>query len=229
MRYVAYKIRPEEFLKNEIKNNALILEGHKIHRVRILGEVKNINIMKIISFEVDGVLVRYFGDKDLDIKEGDLVDVIGRVREHEGTKYIALEIVKKRNDDKEKWRELRNLEIEKTRKYLKYKEKDEKEEIEDELEDELFGTENVDETSEDKDVEEEILESIYGDTENEEVIKNEGIKDKILELIRENEGISLDEICDMLNMDEDEVYEIIQELIDEGEIYEPSPNKFKIL
>ncbi|EHP84867.1 hypothetical protein [Methanotorris formicicus] len=204
MRYVAYKIHPEEFLKNEVEDNALVLEGHKIYRVRVLGEVKNISVGKIHSFEVGGVLVRYFGDKGLDIKEGDFVDVIGRVRMHEGIKYIALEIVKKRNKDKEKWKELRDLEIEKTRKYF--------------IEDESF---------EEKDIEEEILESIYG--EDTEVIKNENIKDEILGLIGENEGISLDEICDKLGMDEDEIYEVIQELIDEGEIYEPSPNKFKIL
>jgi DNA replicative helicase MCM subunit Mcm2 (Cdc46/Mcm family) len=216
MRYVAYKIHPEEFLKNEVKDNALILEGHRVYRVRVLGEVKNINIGKIIAFEVDGVLVRYFEDKELDIKEGDFVDVIGRVREYEGIKYIALEIVKKRNDNKEKWKELRDLEIEKTRKYLTNKEDKDIGNVE------VVEEHNIEDIGgryEEENIEEEILESIYG----------EDIKDKVLGLIRENEGISLDEICERLKMDEDEVYEIIQELIEDGEIYEPSPNKFKIL
>ncbi|XRO76687.1 winged helix-turn-helix domain-containing protein [Methanocaldococcus sp. 10A] len=115
MRYVAYKIYPDEFLNNEVIDNALIIEGRKVRRVRILGRVENINVGNIISFYVDGVNVRYFEEKPVYIEEGDIVDVIGRPRTYDGEKYIMAEIIRKRD---ERWIKLRDLEIKKTRKYL---------------------------------------------------------------------------------------------------------------
>jgi len=131
MRYVAYKIYPEEFLNNEVVDNALIIEGRKVRRVRILGKVENINVGNIISFYVDGVNVRYFEEKSVYIEEGDIVDVIGRPRVYDGEKYIMAEIIRKRD---ERWIKLRDLEIKKTRKYLleraePYEEKSLEEEI----------------------------------------------------------------------------------------------------
>ena len=76
MRYIAYKIYPEEFLNNEVVDNALIIEGRKVRRVRILGKVEDINVGNVISFYVDGVNVRYFEEKSVYIEEGDIVDVI---------------------------------------------------------------------------------------------------------------------------------------------------------
>ncbi|XRP97463.1 winged helix-turn-helix domain-containing protein [Methanocaldococcus sp. 16A] len=115
MRYVAYKIYPEEFLNNEVIDNALIIEGRKVRRVRILGKVESINVGNIISFYVEGVNVRYFEEKPVYIEEGDIVDVIGRPRTYDGEKYIMAEIIRKRD---ERWIKLRDLEIKKTRKYL---------------------------------------------------------------------------------------------------------------
>ncbi|XRO75008.1 winged helix-turn-helix domain-containing protein [Methanocaldococcus sp. 28A] len=115
MRYVAYKIYPEEFLNNEVIDNALIIEGRKVRRVRILGKVDSINVGNILSLYVEGVNVRYFEEKPVYIEEGDIVDVIGRPRTYDGEKYILAEIIRKRD---ERWIKLRDLEIKKTRKYL---------------------------------------------------------------------------------------------------------------
>ncbi|ACV24548.1 hypothetical protein [Methanocaldococcus fervens] len=115
MRYIAYKIYPEEFLNNEVIDNALIIDGRKVRRVRILGKVDNISFGNIVSFYVDGANVRYFEEKPLYIEEGDIVDVIGRPRTYDGEKYVMAEIVRKRD---ERWIKLRDLEIKKTRKYL---------------------------------------------------------------------------------------------------------------
>ncbi|ACX72929.1 conserved hypothetical protein [Methanocaldococcus vulcanius M7] len=131
MRYVAYKIYPEEFLNNEVVDNALILEGKKLRRVRILGRVENVNVGGIISFYVDGVNVRYFEEKPIYVEEGDVVDIIGRPKTYNGEKYLMAEIVKRRN---EKWTTLRNLEIKKTRKYLL-----KAEDVGDDLEEEVFN------------------------------------------------------------------------------------------
>jgi len=140
MRHIAYKIYPEEFLNNEVVDNALIIEGKKVRRVRILERVENINIGNIISFYVDGVNVRYFEDKSVYIEEGDVVDVIGRPRVYDGEKYIMAEIIRKRN---EKWIKLRDLEIKKTRKYLLERSESYEEDLEEEIYAEILNPDVV--------------------------------------------------------------------------------------
>jgi|SRR3989344_33626 len=56
--------------------------------------------------------------------------------------------------------------------------------------------------------------------------------EKILELIKENDdgnGVDIDQIILSSGLDESEAHEVISELIKQGEIYEPKPNKIKIL
>lgn len=204
MRYVAYKIHPEEFLENEVVGKTITIENKRIHRVRVLGEVKNVNISNITTFELDGILVKDFENKSTDINDGDFLDVIGRVGEYEGQKYIALEIYKKRNENREKWRELRNIEIEKTRKYLK-----------DEETPSYEGAMDAE-----KSIENEVLEDLYGEFDT---------KDLILDIIRENDEISYEELLEKLKIDEDELDDLLSELKEDGEVYEPSPGNYRIL
>lgn len=204
MRYVAYKIHPEEFLENEVVGKTITIENKRIHRVRVLGEVKNVNISNITTFELDGILVKDFENKSTDINDGDFLDVIGRVGEYEGQKYIALEIYKKRNENREKWRELRNIEIEKTRKYLK-----------DEETPSYEGAMDAE-----KSIENEVLEDLYGEFDT---------KDLILDIIRENDEISYEELLEKLKIDEDDLDDLLSELKEDGEVYEPSPGNYRIL
>jgi len=204
MRYVAYKIHPEELLENEVVGKTITIENKRIHRVRVLGEVKNVNISNITTFELDGILVKDFENKSTDINDGDFLDVIGRVGEYEGQKYIALEIYKKRNENREKWRELRNIEIEKTRKYLK-----------DEETPSYEGAMDAE-----KSIENEVLEDLYGEFDT---------KDLILDIIRENDEISYEELLEKLKIDEDELDDLLSELKEDGEVYEPSPGNYRIL
>ena len=205
IRWTAYKIHPEEFLNNEVNDKALIIDGKRIHRVRLLGNVENVAVSTIVSFELDGVIIKDFEKKAEDIEQGDFVDVIGRVGEYEGSKYVALEVYKKRNEDKEKWKELRTLEIEKTRKYLE--------------DEESSNYETGDESSS---ITEEVLEDIYGD---------EGIdqKDIVLNIINENDEISYEELLEKTGIDEKELDNILEELIEDGEIYEPKSGTYRIL
>ena len=205
IRWTAYKIHPEEFLNNEVNDKALIIDGKRIHRVRLLGNVENVAVSTIVSFELDGVIIKDFEKKAEDIEQGDFVDIIGRVGEYEGSKYVALEVYKKRNEDKEKWKELRALEIEKTRKYLE--------------DEESSNYETGDESSS---ITEEVLEDIYGD---------EGIdqKDIVLNIINENDEISYEELLEKTGIDEKELDNILEELIEDGEIYEPKSGTYRIL
>ncbi|WP_157198889.1 winged helix-turn-helix transcriptional regulator [Methanothermococcus okinawensis] len=205
-RWTAYKIYPEEFLNNEVNEKALIIDGKRIHRVRLLGKVKNIAISTIISFELDGVVIKDFEKKAEDIEEGDFLDVIGRVGEYDGSKYVALEVYKKRNDNKEKWKKLRALEIEKTRKYM---------------EDEESASQYEGGEKSDNPMADEVLEDIYSE--------EESPKDKILNIINENDEITYEELVEKLNIDEKELDDILRELIDDGEIYEPKTGTYRIL
>ncbi|CAB3289065.1 conserved protein of unknown function [Methanocaldococcus lauensis] len=198
MRYVAYKIYPEEFLKNEVVENSLIIEGRKVRRVRILGKVENINVGEILSFYVDGVNVKYFEDKPVYIKERDIVDVIGRPRTFNGDKYLMAEIIKVRD---EKWIKLRDLEIKKTRKYL------------------LENAELVDEETEEEEIEEDI------EIEN---LDPEIIKEKILSIIEKFGEITFEELSGMVKLSEEELEKYLSELIESGDIFEPMPGVYKI-
>ncbi len=207
VRWTAYKIYPDEFINNNVENKALTIEGKKIHRVRLLGEVKNISVSTILSFELDGVTIKDFEKKaENDISMGDFVDVIGRVGEYEGSKYVSLEVYKKRNMDREKWRELRSIEIEKTRRYM---------ENEDNI---LSDSENIDNSS----IADDVLEDIYG---NEQIDK----KDIILKAIDEAEELSYEELLNKTGIDEKELDNILEELIEDGEIYEPKLGTYRIL
>jgi len=198
-RWTAYKIRPEELLENEVVDNTLIIEGKRIHRVRVLGEVKKISETSILTFELEGgVVVKDFEKRGRDIGEGDLIDVIGRVGQFEGSPYISLELYKVRNEEREKWRELRELEIEITRRYM-----------EDEGE----------EPSED--YSESIIEEVY----REETPK----KDMVLKVIRERGSIEYEELLKTVNIDEYELDKILEELLEEGYIYEPKAGTYKMV
>jgi len=201
-RWTAYKIRPEEFLNNEIVDNTLVIEGKRIHRVRILGEVKKIYEDPIPTFELEGgVTVRDFNKRVRDIKEGDLVDVIGRVNYSEGSPYIFLELYKIRNENREKWRELRDLEIEITREYM---------EDEGEKTSKDYGEDTVTE---------EVLEDVYRE--------NVDKKDMVLKIIKNRGSVEYEELLKIVKIDEYELDKILEELLEEGYIYEPKAGVYK--
>jgi len=206
-RWTAYKIRPEELLRNEIRDNTLIIEGKRIHRVRVLGEVKRVSESSILTFELEGgVIVKDFEKRGRDIKERDLLDVIGRVGYSEGSPYISLELYRVRNENREKWRELRDLEIEVTRKYM------EDEGGESPEDSEGHGEERGDE---------EALEDIY----REEV----DMKDMVLKIIKERGSVEYEELLKIVNIDEYELDKILEKLLEEGYIYEPKAGIYKVI
>ena len=205
-RWTAYKIRPEELLENEIVGNTLVIDGKRIHRVRILGEVKRVSETSILTFELEGgVVVKDFDRKGESIKEKDLLDVIGRVGYFEGSPYISLELYKIRNENRDKWRELRDLEIEITRKY-----------IEDEGEE---SPEDYGEGYRENIIDEEVLEGVY----KEEMDK----KDMVLKTIKDKGTVKYDELLKIVKIDEYELDKILEELLEEGYIYEPKAGVYK--
>ena len=223
-RWVAYKIHTEDFLNNEINNNVLVIDSKKIHRVRILGRISNISKSStIVSFNVDGVEVRDFNGICKEVDEGDLIDVIGKVRTYEGKPYLSLEVFDIKNKDSDKWIELRNLEIEKTRKYIV----DEDDNITEDYGEHSGNNINYNELENNKGIDEDlILEGIYSDIS---IKDTEELKLSILEYIKQNERVSYSDILEKFNIDEDNLDKILDDLITDGEIYEPKAGYYSSL
>jgi RPA family protein len=171
------------------------------------GEISRVDIMGVIvsvsqeenttSFLVDdgsgNILVRIFDNTKSTEKFnlGDLVNVIGRPREWESSKYIVPEIIKKIED--KKWYEVHQLELKLQRKTKAVK----------------LPVETEDEKGE-------ILET--------------GPYQKILNMIAildKGDGVDVEEIISNIKIDNTE--SIIASLIEEGEIFEISPGKVKLL
>lgn len=124
-------------------------------------------------------------------REGDIVDVIGRVREYEDEKYINVESISKIADPN--WELVRKLEL-----AMKLKRRGGGTEAQKELAEEEASGENP--------------RSIVID---------------IIEEMDEGDGVKYVQLMDETGLDDKKLEEIITELMEEGEIYEPKIGKFK--
>ena len=212
-------IRKEGFEPSIVKTRT----GEEISRARILGTV----VSKFIADDgnyasvtiddgSDTIRLKVFKTtKPLDsLEPGDLVDVIGKVREYEGEVYIIPEITAKVTDPN--FELLRRLELihkameNKKVKEIVEKNKDKKpEELKKELEDKgLSG----------------------GFAEQEEGKENEDktLKKQILKIIEDSgDGIVYSELMKQVEGKETDIESAIDELLNEGICYEPSPGKIR--
>lgn len=188
-----------------------------------------------------------------EIEEGDIVDVIGKVKKYEGEIYITPENLIKRKPEwellraleykefKEKWKGL----IEKA-KNLKEKGKT-KDDIYNELKAENLSEEDIkgimDFMENEKDIKEgEEPSKREPDFEEDEKSKDkqkkheegsEGkIEEKVLEVIEEKDsgdGADYSEIISKLDVEEEKLEDTINDLLSDGTCYEPRPGKIKKL
>ena len=100
--------------------NYIEINGNKISRVRVLATVidkfvsdNNEYASLTLDDTTDTIRCKIFNDLSMveNIEKGDVVDVIGRIREYNGELYILPEIIVKINDPN--FEVLRKLEIEK--------------------------------------------------------------------------------------------------------------------
>ncbi|HDI02712.1 MAG TPA: hypothetical protein ENF95_01100 [Candidatus Aenigmarchaeota archaeon] len=211
--------------------------GLRISRARILATVmtKFVNEDKTYGFLVldDGtetIRAKVFKNIKLidSIKEGDLVDVIGKLREYDGELYIMPEVVKKIENPN--FLILRKAELLEQKEELKKirekvlgfkKQTSDLEEIKKLAQAEGINPELV----------EAILESEESEIEKEEIDKK-SIKEMVLEIIEkldDGTGAEYGAIISEANLDEAEVEEVINELLTEGTCYEPRPGRIKRL
>ncbi len=207
-RDTALKVRSKDITNGELKKGKSEWESslvtpfnEEVARVRVLATVvsrfksddgKYGNLT--LDDATDTITSRAFDDGVRLIEgaeEGDIVDVVGRVREYEGERYINAESVSKIVDPN--WELVRKLEL-----ALKIKK--------------AGGDAEAPEES----VEEEAV----GENPKSVVIN-------LIEELGEGDGVKYVKLMDEAGLSEKKLEEILTELMEEGEIYEPKIGKFK--
>jgi len=183
----------------------------EVSRIRVLGNVVSRYVdenQRYASIGLDDgsgtISARVFQDGVVllhKIRVGDIVDVIGKVKEYEDERYINLESVWRVDDPN--WELVRKLEL-----LLKKKRLEGREAMESSVKDK-------EEKKEEK-VEEEVV--------------SEDLKALVSELIEkldEGEGIKYAELLKESKLEEEKLEEVLNELMGDGEIYEPKIGRFK--
>ena len=225
-RQVAYKVWISDLISGRFveeegewdPNYVLIRNNLKVSRVNVIASVvnkykNNENSYSYITVD-DGsgaIDIRAWRE-DIGILDkceiGDLILLIGRVKEFNENIYIVPELIKKL--DNNTWTRVRKLELEKE-----------------------FGEplKSTKENIEDK----KLIVSV--DNKGGIVVKEESAgemltqtsRQKVFDYISKKEEVTYDEVIEKLNIDEKEANEIIKELLREGEIYQPKPNYLKVI
>jgi len=210
-RWIAYKVNVKDLVTGQYtQEGGILYKDHEINRARILGSVVSKFIgpedkyaFIIIDDGTETIRVRSFEDTVPIIKDvqiGDIVDVIGRIRKYEDEVYIIPEIISKVIDPN--WEILRKVElIEQEKQIVK-----------------APVEESVVEKNEES--EEEIIES--SESPRKKIITEITYMDK-------GEGVDIAYLMDKLGFDRDTVESILNELMNDGTIFEPRAGKVKIL
>lgn len=197
-----------------------VLKDTPISRVNLIGSVVDVFISPERSFASvaldDGsgtINVRTFKE-DIGmlegLKVGDMVMVIGRIREYNNDKYIIPEIIKNLNDPN--WELVRRLEL------LKEYGMPKKVEVKDFVEVKSGNTVMVENGSEN------VVSEQVGEV-------TSSSRNKILSLIEkaDENGAEHSLILTNLGITEEEAAPILKELLSEGEIYQNRPGRYKVI
>lgn len=179
----------------------------------------------------DTIQVKFFNELEKmdEFEKGDIIEVVGKVREYQGEIYLNGEILEAVEPEKEMLHTLRykkTLEewnqIYSTVKQLKESGKDQ-----DEIENEMAGKLNENEVDA-------VLQSFgeqFDTSQTEETVEN--LERDVLEAVEdldEGEGADYSEILEQVeDATEDELEETINSLLSDGTCYEPKPGKIKKL
>ncbi|MFH1774328.1 MAG: OB-fold nucleic acid binding domain-containing protein [Methanobacteriota archaeon] len=190
--------------------------NEKISRVRVMGTVVSRFVSedgKYASLTLDDasdtITVRAFRD-DIellrDIKPGDIVDVVGKIKEYNEEKYIAPESIRKIEDPN--WELVRKLEL-----LLK----------ESRLEERKVGA---------VETEAKVAEQ-PASTPAEEVVEETVSEDpklvtlNLIEKMDEGEGVKYVTLLSESGLEEEKLESVLNELMGDGEVYEPKIGRFK--
>jgi RPA family protein len=196
--------------------------GMKVSRVNLIGVV----IDKFVSEDgnyafltiedgTESIRAKVFKEKVglIDgIEKGDTVLVIGKVKEYNGEKYINLELVRKVDVNYEILRKLELAkELENWRNFTERVRNDLKEMSEEEVKKKY-------------ELDDDMLQAIRGSK------LEPDYKQKLLDIISkldEGDGVEISKLFEVVSLPESTVEKILDELISEGSLYQPTPSKLK--
>lgn len=215
--------------KEKMKPSYVIsLLGIKFSRVNVIGTVVDKFVSESENYSTitieDGtgaIRAKAFKEKVSLLKEiepGDLVMVIGKVKEFNGERYINCEIVRKVEDvNYEILRKLeilnRILELRKIVSHIFS------------ISDEMSKEELKEYVKAKYEIDEEVLETILSQKDI-----TVDFKPKVLKLIEdldEGDGVEISKIFELSKLPENIIEATLDELINQGYIYEPKPGKIK--
>jgi len=191
------------------------IKNYKDKKVCLIGKVIDIQEeKKLIRLK----LLDTFGFFDVvlfdiyNIKLFDTLLVLGKVSEYNNNFSITAKYISILNgDDEIIWRKFFIKKIKRSKKKNKEENRmKEKDSVEDNVKEEKVKKEEY---------EEELPEEVK-------------LRKQILEFIRDNdkgEGVSLKDIEDFFDINEEKLLNIIKDLLSAGEIYESSPEKYKVI
>lgn len=198
-----------------------VMKGNNISRVNLVGNIVDVFVSSEKNFSSvaidDGsgtVNVRAFKEDSAmfdGLKIGDMVMVIGRIREYNNDRYILPEIIKVVFDPN--WELVRKLELLKEYGLPKQKE-------------------NVKEFVEVKEGRNVVAEHVSKEgVVVEEIGTTSSIRGRILSIIEkaDENGSDHSVIISSLGLAEQEVDNVLKELLSEGEIYQNRPGKYKVI
>lgn len=236
---VKTKIKPitsGQFFKQEgfEPNYVLTNYGQRLSRIRVLATVADKFLSGTGKFAAitiddgtDTIRVKVFNAVSMfeNIGAGDIIDIIGRVKEYNGEIYLAPEIIAKVEPDFELLRELeiRNQENElRKKRELVFSYRNQVSDLSElsRMMKERFGLEEADTES--------ILQTAGREEEKPEV----DVKDTVLRLIEKldsGNGCDYSDLLNTSNLAEEMVDSVVNELLSEGTCFEPRPGKIKKL
>jgi len=216
-----------KYVKQEGFNpNYIDAEGLHLSRVRVMGTVSSVFISEDGTFgsitlddSSDTIRVKCFKDLSLikDLKVGDLIDVVGKVREYNAEIYLIPEIIVKTTPDFEL---LRKLEMRLRPKVAT-----------------PITTPTVSPTTTVEPKQSEGQSSSSQLSSEEQIKKPEkndkgNNKQKVLVLIKKldkGEGAEYSELLESCDLQPDDIDKVINQLLSDGTCYEPRPGRIKTL
>ncbi len=228
-RNTAYKVWIADLINNEyieqqgeFESNYVLIKDKKVSRINIIANVIFVYTTpdnSYMSITLDdsscNIRIKSWGEDTSvlkDIKLGDVVNVIGKVRKYNNEVYILPEFVKVL--DNLNWELVRKLEL--LKEYGKPK-----------IITVVSSEEVISNVNENLQIIEETIENVP-------FVRGINIesKQKIIEAIKKldlGNGAKVDDVVSNSGLNNQETEEIIKKLLEEGEIYQPRPSYLKLI
>lgn len=226
------------FQREGFEPNFLLLpSGRRISRARAVGTVVDRFVNDDETYGSltlddgnDTTQIKFFSELELmeDFEIGQVIEVVGKVREYQGQIYLDGEVLREVKPEKELLHRLRLAKREEKWDQIRetVKQLEESGKSHDDIENEMAGKLNDNEVDA-------LLQSFnanFSSAESEEDMEN--IEREVLDAVQEldeGEGADYSDILDMIDEPEDKLEDTVNSLLSEGTCYEPKPGKIKKL